>query len=314
MDLFRKPLHIDFVSKRVPAYAFSITAIVLSLVSLAVQGLNFGIDFTGGKLVDLAFPQAVETTYVTQRLDSAGITYATVQHFGTDRDVLVRIPPTAAVDKTNLQDQVLDAFRKAGGPAPEIRRVEIVGAQVGQELVDKGGVAVIIALGGIALYIWLRFERRFAIGALAATLHDPILTLGWFSLTGTEFDLTVLAAILAVVGYSVNDTIVIFDRIRENFRKMRRAAPPDVINASINQTMSRSVITSGTTLAVVIAMLFFGGPLLYGFSVALVIGIVVGTYSSIYVASAVALDLGATRTDFATIDKQTGKPVEEDAR
>jgi preprotein translocase subunit SecF len=311
VDLFRKPLNIDFVSKRVLAYSFSVAAIALSLVSLMIQGLNLGIDFTGGTLVEMAFPQAVETATVAKRFDSAGITYTTVQSFGSNRDVLVRIPPTANIDKTGLEGQVLDAFRTAGGPVPEIRRIEIVGAQVGQELIDKGGIAVIIALGGIALYVWLRFERRFAIGALAATLHDPILTLGWFSLTGTEFDLTVLAAILAVLGYSVNDTIVIFDRIRENFRKMRRAAPKDVINASINQTMSRSAITSGTTLAVVIAMLFFGGRLLNGFSIALVIGIVVGTYSSIYVASTVALDLGATRKDFATIDKETGKPVED---
>jgi preprotein translocase subunit SecF len=194
--------------------------------------------------------------------------------------------------------------------SPEIRRVEMVGAQIRQELVDKGGVSVIFALGGIALYVWMRFERRFAIGALAATLHDPILTLGFFSLTGTEFDLTVVAAILAVVGYSVNDTIIIFDRIRENFRRMRKAAPRDVINASINQTMSRSVITSGTTLAVVLAMLVFGGPLLYGFSLALAIGIVVGTYSSIYVASTVALDLGVNRGELLSLDKETGKPVD----
>jgi len=314
VDLFRKPLHIDFVSKRMPAYALSIAAILLSLASLLLQGLSLGIDFTGGRLVDMEFPRSVETAYVGQRLDAARIEYATIQHFGTDRDVLVRIPPTAKVDNAEIQSQVLDAFRTADGPTPEIRRVEIVGAQVGQELVDKGGIAVIIALGGIALYVWMRFERRFAIGALAATLHDPILILGWFSLTRTEFDLTVLAAILAVVGYSVNDTIVIFDRIRENFRRMRKAAPRDVINASINQTMSRSAITSGTTLMVVVAMLFFGGPLLYGFSVALVIGIVVGTYSSIYVASAVALDLGATRSDFAIPDKEAGKPVERDER
>jgi len=309
VELFRKPLAVDFISKRIPAYAFSIAAIVLSLVSLAVQGLNLGIDFTGGTLVEMAFPHAVETATIAQRFDGAGIPYATVQQFGSDRDVLVRIPPTASIDKTGLQDQVLAAF--AGTDAvPEIRRIEIVGAQIGQELVDKGGIAVIIALGGIAIYVWMRFERRFAIGALAATLHDPILTLGWFSLTGTEFDLTVLAAILAVVGYSVNDTIVIFDRIRENFRKLRRMTPKDIMNASINQTMSRSLITSGTTLAVVIAMLLFGGPLLYGFSMALVIGILVGTYSSIYVASAVALDLGASRKDFAILDKETGKPLE----
>jgi len=310
VDMYRKPFGFDFIAMRIPAYSLSAIAILLSLLSLAFRGLNFGIDFTGGTLVDMAFPEAVETAYVSQQLQGAGIPFSTVQQFGSDRDVLVRIAPSANVNTTEIPQQIARAFRSSDGPVPEIRRVEMVGAQVGQELVDKGGVAVIIALGGIALYVWLRFERRFAIGALAATLHDPILTLGFFSLTGTEFDLTVVAAILAVVGYSVNDTIVIFDRIRENFRRMRKAAPRDVVNASINQTMSRSVITSGTTLAVVLAMLVFGGPLLYGFSVALAIGIVVGTYSSIYVASTVALDLGANRRDFLVLDKETGKPVE----
>jgi len=311
VDIFRKPLNVDFVAKRRAAYTLSVAAILISVLSLAFRGLNFGIDFTGGTLVEMGFPQPVETAYVGQHLAKAGITISTIQHFGTDRDVLVRIPPKAEIDKVRIQDQVVEAFQDKDGPVPEVRRVEIVGAQVGGELVENGGIAVLIALGGIALYIWLRFERRFAIGALAATVHDPILTLGYFSLTGTEFDLTVLAAILAVVGYSVNDTIVIFDRIRENFRKMRRTSPKDVVNTSVNQTMSRSVITSGTTLVVVIAMFIFGGPLLYGFSLALIIGIVVGTYSSIYVASTVALDLGASRTDLMPIDKETGKPVED---
>jgi preprotein translocase subunit SecF len=308
--MFRKPLRIDFVSKRIPAYTLSVIAILVSFVSLGFRGLNFGIDFTGGTLVDMAFPGAVETAYVSRQLQSASIPFSTVQQFGSDRDVLVRIPPSADVNATEIPKQIADAFRSSQGPTPEIRRVEMVGAQIGQEFVEKGGVSVIFALGGIALYVWMRFERRFAIGALAATLHDPILTLGFFSLTGTEFDLTVVAAILAVVGYSVNDTIVIFDRIRENFRRMRKAAARDVINASINQTMSRSVITSGTTLAVVLAILVFAGPLLYGFSLALAIGIVVGTYSSIYVASTVALDLGVNRGDFLVLDKETGKPVD----
>jgi preprotein translocase subunit SecF len=311
VDIFPKPLNIDFVAKRKAAYALSIAAILISVLSLAFRGLNFGIDFTGGTLVEMGFQQPVETAYVGEHIEKAGITISTIQHFGTDRDVLVRIPPKAEIDKVRIQDQVVEAFKGKDGPVPEVRRVEIVGAQVGGELVENGGIAVLIALGGIAIYIWLRFERRFAVGALAATVHDPILTLGYFSLTGTEFDLTVLAAILAVVGYSVNDTIVIFDRIRENFRKMRRTSPKDVVNVSVNQTMSRSVITSGTTLVVVIAMFIFGGPLLYGFSLALIVGIVVGTYSSIYVASTVALDLGASRTDLMPIDKETGKPVED---
>jgi preprotein translocase subunit SecF len=310
VDIFRKTLNIDFVAKRIPAYSFSGAALLLSVFLLVFRGLNFGIDFTGGTLVEMGFPRHVETAYVAQHLDEAAISYSTIQHFGSDRDLLVRIPPNAQIDKIRIQDQVVDAFKGGDGPVPDVRRVETVGAQVGEELVEKGGIAVLVALGSIALYVWLRFERRFAIGALAATLHDPLLILGYFSLTRTEFDLTVLASVLAVVGYSVNDTIVIFDRIRENFRRMRKTAPRDVVNASINQTMSRSVITSGTTLMVVIAMFIFGGPLLHGFSLALIVGILVGTYSSIYVASTVALDLGVNRLDVAPIDKETGKPID----
>jgi preprotein translocase subunit SecF len=274
-------LKIDFVGKRRLAYALSVAAILISLASLLFRGLNLGIDFTGGAIVEIGFAESAEIPALTHQLERAGIGFSSVQYFGSDRDLVVRIPPLSGM----------------GPSPPEIRRVEFVGAQVGQELVDQGGIALIISLAGIALYIWMRFERRFSIGALAATLHDPILTLGFFSVTWTEFDLSVLAAVLAVVGYSVNDTIVIFDRIRENFRKVRGATPYEIVNTSVNQTMSRSVITSGTTLMVAVAMLLFGGPQLHGFSLALVIGILVGTYSSIYVASAVALDLGASRQD-----------------
>jgi preprotein translocase subunit SecF len=310
VELFPKTLTIDFVALRRPAYGLSILLMTISLASLIFRGLNFGIDFTGGTLVEIGFPQAVQTEYVAQHLKQAGFTTSTVQHFGTDRDVLVRMPPTAEIDKVGIQDHIVAAFGQGGGPVPEVRRVEMVGAQVGEELVENGGIAVLIALGGIAAYIWMRFESRFALGALAATVHDPIMILGYFALTGIEFDLTVLAAILAVVGYSVNDTIVVFDRIRENFRKMRRTQPAEVINASVNQTMSRSVITSGTTLLVVVAMFLFGGPLLSGFSLALIIGILIGTYSSIYVAGTIALDLGVSRLDLMPIDKETGKPID----
>jgi preprotein translocase subunit SecF len=290
-------LKIDFVGKRRLAYALSVAAILISLASLLFRGLNLGIDFTGGAIVEIGFAESAEIPALTHQLERAGIGFSSVQYFGSDRDLVVRIPPQQQIDQANIQTEFANALSGMGPSPPEIRRVEFVGAQVGQELVDQGGIALIISLAGIALYIWMRFERRFAIGALAATLHDPILTLGFFSVTWTEFDLSVLAAVLAVVGYSVNDTIVIFDRIRENFRKVRGATPYEIVNTSVNQTMSRSVITSGTTLMVAIAMLLFGGPQLHGFSLALVIGILVGTYSSIYVASAVALDLGASRQD-----------------
>lgn len=303
--------NIDFVSKRKLAYALSAAAILLSLLSLGFKGMNLGLDFTGGTQIELGFPDAIDLGRVSKAFEAAGLPTPTVQYFGTNRDVLIRLPPANDTNAPDLRIRLAQAFKTTGGPEPDIRRVEFLGAQVGSELVEDGGLAVLIALGGIALYVWLRFEQRFAVGALIATLHDPILTLGYFSLTGTSFDLTVLAAILAVVGYSVNDTIVVFDRIRENFRRMRRATPAEVVNASVNQTMSRSLITSGTTLMVVIAMFFFGGPMLHGFALALIIGILVGTYSSIFVASTVALDLGASRRDLMKIDKETGQPVEE---
>ncbi|MBK1722462.1 protein translocase subunit SecF [Thiocystis violacea] len=303
--------NIDFVSRRKFAYALSVAAIALSLLSLGFKGMNLGLDFTGGTQMELGFSDAIELAQVTKAIEAAGLPDPTVQYFGTNRDVLVRLPPSEESNDPQLNTRLTASFKATGGPTPDIRRIEFLGAQVGNELVEDGGLAVLIALGCIALYVWLRFEQRFAVGALVATMHDPILTLGYFSLSGTSFDLTVLAAILAVVGYSVNDTIVVFDRIRENFRRMRKATPAEVVNASINQTMSRSLITSGTTLVVVIAMFFFGGPMLHGFALALIIGILVGTYSSIFVASTVALELGASRKDLMKIDKETGRPIEE---
>ncbi|MFD2110955.1 protein translocase subunit SecF [Thiorhodococcus fuscus] len=302
--------NIDFVARRKLAYVLSAVAILVSSLSLAIKGLDLGLDFTGGTQVEMGFPEPVEIESISRVMERAGLRSQTIQYFGTNRDLLLRFPPSAHIDQLQLKDQLAQAFQGSGQPSPEVRRVEFIGSQVGSELIEDGGLAMLIALGGIAIYIWLRFERRFAVGALIATLHDPIITLGYFSLTGTSFDLTVLAALLAVVGYSVNDTIVVFDRIRENFRKMRQASPADVVNTAVNQTMSRSLITSGTTLMVVVAMFFVGGPLLEGFSLALIIGILVGTYSSIFVASTVALDLGASRADLMPVDKETGKPIE----
>ena len=297
-------LKMDFIGKRKIAYALSVAAILISIVSLLFRGLNLAVDFTGGVVVEIGFAEGVEIPVVSSQLEHAGIGFSSIQYFGTNRDLVVRIPPRQDVDQTEIQQQFVNALQGIGHTPPEIRRVDYVGAQVGEELVDKGGIALLLSLGGIALYIWMRFEARFALGALAATLHDPIITLGYFSLTWTEFDLNVLAAVLAIVGYSVNDTIVIFDRIRENFRKVRGAEPADLMNASINQTMSRSIITSGTTLMVSVVMLLFGGPQLYGFALALVIGILVGTYSSIYVASTVALDLGVSSKDLIPVTSE----------
>ena len=311
MELFKRTTKIDFVRHRKRAYAFSIALMVISILSLAVRGLNFGIDFTGGTLLELGYPVTVELTEVRSNLESAGVTGAVLQHFGNSRDVLVRLPPankeSKAQDRAAVGDRVLRALRSGTGPVPELRRVEFVGPQVGSELVAAGTLAVLIALAGIMIYIWLRFEHRLALGAVAATVHDPLAITGFFSLTGMDFDLTVLAGILAVIGYSVNDTIVVFDRIRENFRRMRKASPDMIVNASINQTLSRTIMTSATTLLVVVALLLFGGPLLRGFSTALILGIVVGTYSSIYVASAAALDLGLAHADLVPVLPETGQ-------
>lgn len=307
MDFFKRPTNIDFIGRRRPAYVLSLLLMVVSLGSLALKGLNFGIDFTGGTVVELVFPQSVETTTIQAVLAKAGMPGAIVQHLGSTRDILIRLPPQPGASKADLEQHVMAALREHDSPAPELRRVEYVGPQVGKELVEDGGLAILIALGAIVVYIWLRFERRFALGALAATIHDPIVAIGYFSLFGTEFDMPTLAAVLAVIGYSVNDTIVVFDRVRDNFHKMRKGAPVAVINASINQTLSRTINTSGTTLLVVIALLVFGGPLLHGFSLALLIGIIVGTYSSIYVASATALELGVSRADLLATEKDSSE-------
>ncbi len=311
MEFFVRETHIDFVARRRLAYVLSSALLLLSLVSLLFRGMNMGLDFTGGTLVEVGFAHPVSSVAVGEQLQKAGFASITLQHFGSDRDVLVRIPPATAVDKDQVSEQIRDGLRQPDGSVPEIRRVEFVGPQVGEELVQQGVFAVLYALLGIGVYIALRFERRFAIGAIIATAHDSILTLGYFSLTGTQFDLTVLAAVLAVIGYSVNDTIVVFDRIRDNLRKMRKADPVTVVNASVNETMSRTVMTSGTTLLVVVALLLFGGVQLHGFAMALLVGILVGTYSSIYLASAVTLDLGMNRRDVMPVDKETGKPMDD---
>ncbi len=311
MELFKRETRIDFTRHRKRAYVFSFALMMISLVALAVRGLNFGIDFTGGTLLELGYPSSIELSEVRLNLSEAGVTGAVVQHFGNSKDVLVRLPPIREtgkpVDRAAIGDRILRALRTAKGPAPELRRVEFVGPQVGGELVVAATLSVLIALAAIMIYIWLRFEHRLAVGAVAATVHDPIAIAGFFALTGMEFDLTVLAGILAVIGYSVNDTIVVFDRIRENFRRMRKAAPEKIVNASINQTLSRTIMTTATTLLVVIALLLIGGPLLRGFSTALLLGIVVGTYSSIYVASATALDLGLAHADLAVVLPETRK-------
>jgi len=288
---------IDFLGRRRLALALSAALLLVSLGSLAVRGLQFGIDFTGGVLVEVGYPDAVELAQVREALAAEPeFRDVVVQHFGTSRDVLIRLAPQPGRTNAQVSERVLRVLR-AAEPRVELRRVEFVGPQVGRELAEKGALALLFALVGILVYVTLRFEWRFAVGSVAALVHDVLITLGFFSVFAIEFDLSVLAALLAVIGYSLNDTIVVYDRIRENFRRIRKGSPLEVMNTSINQTLARTLMTSLTTLLVLIALFFLGGEIIHGFALALIVGVVVGTYSSIYVASAAALALGVSRKD-----------------
>ena len=269
------------------------------------QGLNFGLDFTGGTVIEAGYKQPVQLSEVRSALAKAGYSEATVQHFGSSRDVLIRLAPKNQVESTAaVSDRVFRALSAAAKGQVDLRRAEFVGPEVGSELAESGGLAVLYSLIGILIYVWLRFEWRFSVGAIIATIHDTIVTVAVFSLFRIEFDLTVLAAVLAVIGYSLNDTVVIFDRIRENFRKIRKGTVLEVVNLSINETMSRTIITSGTTLVVVLALFFFGGQVIHGFALAMLVGVAVGTYSSIYVASSAAVMLGISRADLMPVKKE----------
>ena len=299
---------IDFLAKRKLAMAFSLALIVISLLSFLVRGLSLGIDFTGGTLVEVGYTQAVELSKVRSVLAEAGFTGATVQHFGTPKDILVRLAPSADADSAALSSKAFAELNHAADGTAELRRVEFVGPQVGDELTEDGGLAMLYVLIGILIYVALRFEWRLSLGAVLATVHDALFVIGVFSLFRLEFDLNVLASVLAVIGYSLNDTIVVFDRIRENFRRMRSATVVEVMNASINQTLSRTLMTGVTTLLVVVALYFLGGPALHGFSLVLIIGILIGTVSSIYVASPLALWLGVKRENMVSAKKPDEAP------
>ncbi len=294
---------IDFMGKRQLALALSAILIVVSLGSLIFQGLRLGLDFTGGTLVEVGYPQPADLAQIRQVLEENGFEEATVQHFGSAREILIRLPAKPELSSADLSNRIMTVLRSNAESRPQLRRVEFVGPQVGEELKEKGGLAMLFALFGILIYVAWRFEYRFALGAIAALVHDVIITLGFFSLTRLEFDLTVLAAILAVIGYSLNDTIVVYDRIRENFRRMRRGGPLEIINASINQTLSRTLITSLTTLLVLLALAFLGGEIIRNFAIALTLGVVVGTYSSIYVASSFLVLLKVRREDLLLPEK-----------
>ncbi|MDH5599915.1 MAG: protein translocase subunit SecF [Gammaproteobacteria bacterium] len=303
MQIFKNTPTFDFMAKRHIAMAFSILLIIASIASLATKGLNFGLDFTGGTLIEVAYPETADLNKVRNRLENEGFGDAVVQNFGSSKDVLVRLAPRENTSSQSLGDKILSALKEDDADVV-MRRQEFVGPQVGDELREDGGLAMLIALAFILVYVMARFEYRFALGSIAALIHDVVITMGIFSFFQFDFDLTVLAAVLAVIGYSLNDTIVVFDRIRENFRLLRKQEPVSIINTSLNQTLSRTMMTSVTTLIVVIAMFVLGGELIHAFSIALIIGILVGTYSSIYVASSMVITLNITAESMMPVKKE----------
>ena len=299
----RQRFNIDFMGKRKVAVVFSAVLIGVSLVSLVTQKLNFGIDFTGGTLVEVGYRETVELDQVRNVLAATEFPDAVVQYFGSAKDVLIRVAQAQGKNSVDISNDIIEVLKQSGHDV-EIRRVEFVGPQVGEDLQEDGGLAMIYALIMIFIYIAFRFQRRFSVGAIAALVHDVTITIGFFSVMQVDFDLTVLAALLAVIGYSLNDTIVVFDRIRENFRRMRKGTPVEIVNASLNQTLSRTLMTSLTTLLVLTALFFLGGEIIRPFSAALIVGVIIGTYSSIYVASPVTLALGISKQDLMPVEKE----------
>jgi len=305
MKLLNRKTNIDFMGKRRIALIFSTAAVVLAIVILPMRGLNFGLDFTGGTLIEVGYPEAPQIADVRANLEAEGLGSAVVQTFGAANDIVVRVPPTDSEESSaELSTRVLAALARDVEGEVEMRRVEFVGPQVGEELTEQGILAVVYALIGIFLYVMFRFQWRFSVGAVVAVIHDILFTLGALSLLQVEFDLTVVAALLAVVGYSLNDTIVLFDRIRENFPRLGKHSSVDVINTSVNETLSRTLMTSLTTLLVLIALFIFGGEIIHAFAFTLIIGVVIGTYSSIYVASSSLLVLKVSKFDLLVVEKE----------
>lgn len=304
MQWFQFKREFQFVGHRRRAFIVSGLLLVLALGSLTVKGLQFGIDFTGGHLIEVGFEQPVDLGSVRTALADEGFDDAQVQHFGSPREVLVRLAPQGQDSGAELSDQVLRVLNQSFEQGSELRRVEFVGPQVGAELRDEGGTALVLALLMILAYVAFRFEKRFALGAVAALVHDVVIVVGVFSLTGIEFGLPVLAALLAVIGYSLNDTIVVFDRIRENFRRQRRGSAEEITNHAINQTLARTLMTSLTTLIVLLSLLLLGGEAIYAFAFALTIGVIIGTYSSIFVGSTLLLATGLSRDDMMPVQKE----------
>ena len=293
---------LPFMRYRGAAALFSAVLLLAAIGSLSTQQLNWGLDFTGGTLVEVVYEDSADLTEIRSQLESEGYAGAVVVSFGTDRDVLVRLPLGFTDDQGA---EMVSMLRSKSDQNIDLQRIEFVGPQVGDELREQGGIAMLMALGLVMLYVAFRFQFKFALGAVAALIHDVLVVLGFFSILGMEFDLTVLAALLAVIGYSLNDTIVVSDRIRENFRKLRRSDSAEVVDISLTETLGRTLVTSLTTLLVLVALAVFGGDMIHGFALALLVGVTIGTYSSIYVAATVMLTLGVSKDDLAI-------PVKED--
>ncbi len=303
MQIIQKTSHLDFMGARKLALVISALAIIVAVGSFITRGLNFGIDFTGGVLLEVGYEQTADLTAIRNTLAGAGFGDATVQNFGSSQEVLIRLLQEEGQSATEIRDQMLGVLRQES-PDVVLRRVEFVGPQVGEELREQGGLAMLFALLMIMAYVTFRFQWKFSIGAVTALVHDVVITVGVFSVLRLPFDLSVLAAVLAVIGYSLNDTIVVFDRIRENFLRIRKTTAADIVNLSINQMLGRTIITSFTTLLVLFALFFLGGETIHAFSLALIIGIVVGTYSSIYIASTTALALDVQPMDLMAPEKE----------
>ena len=303
MEFFSKQTNFDFIGQQRKAIIISAIIILLSFILLFTRGLNFGLDFTGGTLVELGYAEAADLDEARTLLDNSEFAGAIIQNYGSASEVLIRLAPVAELDNAEVGNRVL-AVLKQGGQQIEMRRIEFVGAQVGDELAESGGLATLFALLGILAYVSVRFQARFAVGAIVALVHDVMITFGFFSLTQMNFDLGALAAVLTVIGYSLNDTIVVYDRIRDNFRRMRNSTVVEVFNTSLNQTLSRTIMTGVTTLLVLGALFFLGGESLHAFSTILILGIVIGTFSSVYIASPVTIALGISRKDLMPVERE----------
>jgi len=310
MEFFKIRNDIPFMRYALVFNVISIVTFILAVGMLVAKGLNFGVDFTGGTVMELSYSQSADVPKIRDSLAKLGLEEVAVQNFGTSQDVLIRLPLKAKTTTARLSETIMDTLRQAD-PTVELRRVEFVGPQVGGELVENGALALLFVSIGIVFYLWFRFEWKFGVAAIVANLHDVVIILGCFALFQWEFSLPVLAAVLAILGYSVNESVVVFDRIRENFRKLRKSTTVQIIDNAITRTISRTIITHGSTQMAVLAMLFFGGEALHYFALALTIGILFGIYSSVLVASPIVMWLGVSREDLMPVKKDTledGRP------